>query len=238
MLKPAGDGQVIAQLTELLAVEGGLVPRSSDLYRQEAMEAKALLADVQNELRKLEEENTALRKQHQEASRLAGQDAVAMERDRDQLDQLAKELDEVRRQYSELRAVARNPAALRCVQCGGRCEEERRVYAHPTCYVCLPPPPALPIVPVRGAVPSEPPAAETAQKIEDAQRGKLDANLARHWDAVEDAKRPALPGLDKASPDVQRVIARMLSAAMDLIRAEAKVREVEALLNPPAKDDE
>jgi DNA-binding transcriptional ArsR family regulator len=35
--------------------------------------------------------------------------------------------------------------AVRCVRCDWPVEHARRVYAVPTCYKCLPPPPALPI---------------------------------------------------------------------------------------------
>ena len=255
MLKPAGDGQVIAQLTELLAVEGGLVPRSSDLYRQEAMEAKALLADVQNELRKLEEENMALRKQHQEASRLAGQDAVAMERDRQRIAELEREAEEERAGNLVLRAKF------------GAVDDE-------TCYVWI-----ERLFKTAARVPDLEGTVEGSRQRVIVLEGLLKtvgderdaaikdrAQLAEkaacppftRWARDMDAKRvmrenaevaevmgeerkpalPALPGLDQASGDVQRVIARMLSAAMDLIEAEAKVRAVEALLNPPAKDDE
>ena len=34
---------------------------------------------------------------------------------------------------------------LRCKQCGGVAEEERRCYATPVCFACLPPPKPLPI---------------------------------------------------------------------------------------------
>ena len=34
-----------------------------------------------------------------------------------------------------------------CVECGKEVEEQRHVYARPTCYVCLPPPPDLPTIP-------------------------------------------------------------------------------------------
>lgn len=36
---------------------------------------------------------------------------------------------------------------LTCAQCGGPAEKERRDYAVPTCFACLPPPKPLPIAP-------------------------------------------------------------------------------------------
>lgn len=38
--------------------------------------------------------------------------------------------------------------AIDCVQCGKPVEEERRCYAIPTCFACLPPPEPLPVCPV------------------------------------------------------------------------------------------
>jgi hypothetical protein len=35
-----------------------------------------------------------------------------------------------------------------CAQCGKPVEEERRCYAIPTCYACLPPPEPLTVIPV------------------------------------------------------------------------------------------
>lgn len=34
---------------------------------------------------------------------------------------------------------------MRCIQCYNVVEKPREVYARPTCYKCLPPPPPLPI---------------------------------------------------------------------------------------------
>jgi hypothetical protein len=39
-------------------------------------------------------------------------------------------------------------APANCAQCGKPVEEERRCYAIPTCYACLPPPEPLPVRPV------------------------------------------------------------------------------------------
>lgn len=42
-------------------------------------------------------------------------------------------------------SAASEPEPLRCLQCGKDVEEQRRCYAVPVCYGCLPPPPPLPI---------------------------------------------------------------------------------------------
>lgn len=39
-------------------------------------------------------------------------------------------------------------SCTRCESCGGAVEKARHVYAHPTCYKCLPPPPPIPVVTV------------------------------------------------------------------------------------------
>ena len=51
--------------------------------------------------------------------------------------------------YAEAMALAEVEVAARvgCATCGGRVEPERRCYAIPTCYRCLPPPEPLPIAP-------------------------------------------------------------------------------------------
>jgi hypothetical protein len=38
------------------------------------------------------------------------------------------------------------PKVIPCVYCDKPVEENRRCYAIPTCYACLPPPPSLPVV--------------------------------------------------------------------------------------------
>jgi hypothetical protein len=41
---------------------------------------------------------------------------------------------------------------LRCNQCGGVAEEERRCYATPLCFACLPPPIPLPVRALAGVL--------------------------------------------------------------------------------------
>jgi hypothetical protein len=55
-----------------------------------------------------------------------------------------------------------------CVQCGKTINEERRVYAIPTCYACLPPPEPLPVVWIPGTEPA--PLASGPMTAEDVER--------------------------------------------------------------------
>lgn len=52
-----------------------------------------------------------------------------------------------------------------CERCGGAVEAVRRVYVHPTCYACLPPPDPIPVLPW-------PPSAEGAARVAEFRCGK------------------------------------------------------------------
>jgi hypothetical protein len=59
--------------------------------------------------------------------------------------------------------MKRENEPLRCKQCGGVVEEERRCYATPVCFACLPPPKPLPIAKFASAAKCAPPRTRGAE---------------------------------------------------------------------------